>query len=925
MKKRLIEWNLPLSDISEESAKESENKFGTINSLHKWWARRPLAASRATIFASLINDPGKGNSFQRERLYKSIQQIIPWRETRDGNSKQIVNARNQLLEQFTGKPRVWDPFSGGGSIPLEASRLGCCVYASDYNPVAVLIEKGTVEWPSKFSIVANKKDYSEYFDKQQSFNKGTTINLLAHLVEKWTANFLEALSAELSTYYPTDPNGYIPVGYLWARTIPCQNPECGAEIPLIQQFWLAKNKKQQIAYRPIINKNDKSVKFEIVDYKNIELTDFFDPSESTIKGGNAKCLICSQIVKANIVRSLSKDGVMGQRLIVVILHFPGKNGKIYRLANVDDQNFYNKAEEKLNTNLLNWPYLDTPLPDEKMEVNSRYMLPTNYGMTEWQELFNSRQKLALNSMYRIIRNITSEIKEECEEVVNRFEISDKICSSELASAVIGYLGLFCSKNASFLCNLTTWKSSSEQNIPILRSRAALPMVWDYFETNPISGSCGTITSGIPHFRRLMRDLSSTGEPCIVIHSDAISVTIENNSIDAVITDPPYYDNVPYAALSDFFYVQLKRLIGDEFPELFNTPVVPKNKEIVMEPCRHNGVQEAKLFFEEKLTKAFHVIYSKLKPGGIATIVYAHTTTDGWESMLRGILDAHLVVTASWPIHTELKSRLRAKASAALSSSIYMVCRKIERQPLGFWNEIQPLIQKRVEEKLAQFWDEGISGGDFFISAIGPGMEEYSRYEKVETYSGDPVGVDKLLLFIRQVSTNFLVHRLLKNGNREAIDPEAQFYLTYRWTFLENKVPFDDANKIARAEGVDITKYWAKGGFIKKTGSDVEVIGPQKRGEVAEVANMVDAMHRACQLWEAGRKAEIARLLAAQGYAESGAFWQFCQAIAECLLEGSKEKQLLEGLLIGKDIYIRDSGEVIAELKKPKPKQGRLFE
>ncbi len=249
---------------------------------------------------------------------------------------------------------------------------------------------------------------------------------------------------------------------------------------------------------------------------------------------------------------------------------------------------------------------------------------------------------------------------------------------------------------------------------------------------------------------------------------------------------------------------------------------------------------------------------------------------------------------------------------------------MERQSLGFWNELQPTIQARVEEKLAQFWREGIAGGDFFISAIGPGMEEYSRYERVETYGGERVGTSELLGFIRQIATNFLVNRLLKNGSRGSIDKEAQFYLTYRWTFLNNKVPYDDARKIASAEGVDLEQLWGKEGFVKKSGADIELLDPKKRGPVKEVRNMVDGLHRACQLWEKGDKAGLATLLGHTGYGQNGAFWQFGQAIAECLLDGTKEKQLLEGLLIGKEGYMQASAEVAAEAAKPKLVQGKLF-
>jgi adenine-specific DNA methylase len=294
-------------------------------------------------------------------------------------------------------------------------------------------------------------------------------------------------------------------------------------------------------------------------------------------------------------------------------------------------------------------------------------------------------------------------------------------------------------------------------------------------------------------------------------------------------------------------------------------------------------------------------------------------------MLNGLVQAGLVVTASWPIHTERSGRLRATASAALASSIYMVCRKMDREPLGFWNELQPQIKKQVEEKLALFWREGISGGDFFISAIGPGMEAFSRYERVETYNGDPVGTDKLLTFIRRIATDFLVRHLLQDASSEAIDKEAQFYLTYRWTYLDNRIPYDDARKIASAEGVNLEQLWDRGnGFVRKRGSKVQVRGPHKRDAVEEIQHMVDAMHRACQLWEQGQKQEITQLLGQTGYGQSGAFWQFCQAAAECLLNGSKEKQLLEGLLMGKDGYIRESAEVVAEPDK-EPEQMRLIE
>jgi adenine-specific DNA methylase len=508
-------------------------------------------------------------------------------------------------------------------------------------------------------------------------------------------------------------------------------------------------------------------------------------------------------------------------------------------------------------------------------------------------------------------------------------------TKDLAQAIIGYLGIIFSRQVDRTSQLARHDVTRESHQGTF-ARQALPMVWDYAEVSPFSGSSSDWISNKEWvLRYIQSNPAINGAISSTQNASATALLIPDNNLDAILTDPPYYDNVPYAALSDFFYVWLKRVFSDALPELFTTPTTPKIGEAIAEVPLLRGMDKNKAEnelpslksakdFEALIGQAFKEMHRVLKPGGIAVVVYAHKTTEGWETMLNGLVEAGFVMTGSWPVHTEMKSRLRSMASAALASSIYMVCRKMEREPLGFWNELQPKIQVRVEEKLGQFWREGIAGGDFFISAIGPGMEEFSRYQRVETYSGEPVGVDTLLAFIRQVSTDFLVNHLLKNASRESIDKEAQFYLTYRWTFLENKVPFDDARKIASAEGVDLEQLWGKGGFVRKSGADIEVLGPHKRAEVEAVANMVDAMHRACQLWEKGRKAELTQLLAQTGYGQSGAFWQLCQAVAECLLEGSKEKQLLEGMLIGKDSYIRGSAEAI-EASKPRVEQKRLFD
>ena len=300
----------------------------------------------------------------------------------------------------------------------------------------------------------------------------------------------------------------------------------------------------------------------------------------------------------------------------------------------------------------------------------------------------------------------------------------------------------------------------------------------------------------------------------------------------------------------------------------------------------------------------------MKPDGIACIVFAHKSTAAWETIINALLNAGLYLTASWPVHTEMITRLRSRESAALASSIYMVCRKRTEKRTAYFNELKPQIEARIHEKLNQFWSEGIAGGDFFIAAIGPGMEIFSRYERVEKLSGDPVTTAELLDYIRSVSTDYIVRKLLSDAASATIDNESEFYLAYRWTYLDNTVDYDNARKLASASGVSLEELWKPGGFVKKTGSKIAVLGPKEREEqkikmkITSTPSMVDVMHQSLLLWENSNKQDLTELLAQTGYADSPAFKQFCQAVAETLLNGNKEKQLLEGFLIGIDSYAR---------------------
>ena len=913
MKKRFIEYDMPLAEISEESAREKNIRHGHPSTLHIWWARRPLAASRATAFAALIDLPEDRE--KREEIKEVIAKMSPWEEVKNGNGRWIKKAKKLLKEQWgDNPPRVIDPFSGGGSIPLEALRLGCETHANDLNPVAVFIEKATLEWPQKFGVdIPNPEQ-----EVQQSFDGPKKVNFLSYMVEKWANKILEEAKEEIGRFYPCEPDGSIPVGYIWARTIPCQNPSCGAEIPLVRQFWLAKKEKKKVAYKPVVDRENRRVDFVIQEGAEID----FDPGEGTITRGNAQCPICGQVTKAVDVKRLAREGKMGERLIVVVLHKPGVIGKKYRIATEKDMSVFRGAEKYLEEKVADWPYLDSPVPDEPTPAGKgrgaeRAFSIGNYGLNTWGDLFNSRQKLALITFMDKIKKSYEGIKEDCAAAeLKKYGLEP----DEAAKAVMGYLGVILGRLADKNANIVVYNVYGEK-IEHVFGRQALGMVWDYSELNVFSGVNGDWKANRDWVVLYLNKTILTNGKTHVTQSSATSLSFPDNHFDAVLTDPPYYDNVPYSHLSDFFYVWLKRSVGDLFPDIFATPTTPKSNEIVAY-THEQSWEEAKGFFENMLSGSFKEIHRILKPGGVAVIVYAHKTTSGWETMLNSLVNAGLVVTASWPLHTEMKTRLRAAASAALASSIYMVCRKIGRKEVGYYSEIQPLIKERIEEKLQQFWNAKIVGGDFFISAIGPAMEVFSKYEKVEKYSGKRVTTADLLDYIRTISTDWIVNQLLKGASSGSIDSESHFYLTYRWTYLDNTVPFDDARKLASAAGVNLEDLWKKGGFVKKMGDKIKVLNPKER-DTFKINNMVDVMHKTLLLWENGKRDEINELLSSTGYGASPAFWQLCQAVAESLTNGNKEKQLLGWFLMGKDSYISESAtrkqKALDDFQKISPK------
>jgi len=529
-----------------------------------------------------------------------------------------------------------------------------------------------------------------------------------------------------------------------------------------------------------------------------------------------------------------------------------------------------------------------------------------YGMTKWGDLFNSRQKLALIVFADKVRKAYRKMIEEGYE-------------QEYAKAVVSYLGLAVDRLVDQSSVLVPWITQLEA-VAHTFNRQALAMVWDYVEASPFiyfSSAVDWEERVLSHFFQIPN--TEMKIPTIT-QSSATSLPYPDNYFDTVITDPPYYDNIPYADLSDFFYVWLKRTIGDLYPELFTTPLTPKAEEICQmknwDPVRYKD--KDKQWFESKLTQAFQEIYRVLKPDGIACIVFTHKSTEAWETIINALLNSGLYLTASWPVHTEMKSRLRAKESAALASSIYMVCRKRTEKKTAYFNEIKPQIEARIKEKLEQFWNEGISGADFFISAIGPAMEVFGKYESVEKLTGDKVSAKELLEFVRKTVCEYALSKILNNSQIGSIDKETRFYLLWRWAYNHTKVHFDDARKLAQAVGLEITEQWGKG-FIKKEKEFIFVMDAKERGrtflEKGNFDSMIDVLNACLIYWEENSRKAITKLLEATGYLTNNDFWQVAQAISEVLPEGDKEKQMLQGFLYGRSSYTKGEAKADKHQKK----------
>ena len=797
--KKLIEVALPLEKINAESAREKSIRHGHPSSLHLWWARRPLAAARAVIWASLVDDPSshpelypteEEQNEERQRLFKILEDLVVWENA--NNNDVLDAAKKEIIKNVNGSmPALLDPFAGGGAIPLEAQRLGLKAYASDLNPIAVMINKAMIQIPALFSNKSPVNPEARIEKLQEGWTKASGI---AEDVRFYGELMRKEAFSRVGYLYPTvkvpqnlGGGRATVIAWIWARTVRCPNPACACETPLAHSFVLSKKKGKEAWTEPV--------------YENKELHFIVHNNTSSIIEGTidrkgAICALCGNPISYSYIRSESVEGHMGARLMGVIAE--GANGRVYLSPD--------KEQETAAV---------ITLPEKKPEGELAYYpghLNTNvYGLNEFYKLFTPRQLTTLMTFSSLV----PELKKRIElDAIEAGLADDHIPlqqggtgAAAYGEAISVYLAFLVDQLTNQSASVCGWNNVNTQ-MRCVFSRQAIPMVWDYAECNLFSNSSGSFNNMFQLMTRAF-DLLGSGIPGTVDQMDAQKDCGLRNIM--VSTDPPYYDNIGYADLSDFFYVWMRQSLKDIFPDLFATMLVPKQEELIATPYRHNGdVHKAKSFFEQGMLETCKRIYEYTNDDIPVTIYYAYKQSEvdskdktnastGWETMLSSIIRSGFVLTGTWPIRTEKPGRSIGNGANALASSIVLVCRKRnENAPQTTRRTFIGTLRRELHPALKKLQESNIAPVDLAQSAIGPGMGVFSRYKKVLEADGTPMTVRSALQVINEELDLYF------NEQVGDLDAMSRFCVDLYTQNAFNEIKFGDADILASAKGTSVT-------------------------------------------------------------------------------------------------------------------------
>ena len=1060
--KRLIEVAFPLKEASLDSVHEKNVRHGHISTLHIWPARRPLAASRAALIATLLPDPGDAEKrkallkrmaghvvekIERKRLNgRTVEKV---KEVTEGgilhwgreNGPDLDWFRDEIRKAYGGRaPKVLDPFAGGGAIPLEAMRLGCDVTAMDINPVAWFILKCTLEYPQRLAgqtrplpaFALEDRDFMETFLKAKGFkgarlrtqlerfghgngevqldalpqsefasgSHGPTIEAdLAWHVRAWGRWVLARARRELAAYYPTyadfepqtpgvdfepqpislldtDDDGVLlldplnagfdaaylrdprnprwvakpTVAYLWARTVPCK--QCRAPLPLLKTRWLCKKDRKRVLLTMEPGDEQPGVVFDVQTDVPRNGGNAAQRRENdrrigagTMSRTGATCPCCGAIMTMGDIRLEGRAGRLGADMTAVVVD--GPKGKEYRLPTDHEREIANVTEDQLQA-----LYADIPfgLPEEQTPKAgtgaSRAFSVDGYGFDTWRKLFTNRQLLALGEFVLNIRSLTNELDDWPES---------------WREALIANLALVNDRLADYSSATCTWINSLEA----LRGtfgRFALPIIWDYAEANPLSDSAGNFLGALKWVSRFVEhaiESVQSAEPTSVQSASVLSVSLE---YDAIITDPPYYDAIPYSDLMDFFHVWLRRSthgLRSEIDTAFREPLGPKwdhdngDGELIDDASRFDGNKElSRRNYEDGMARAFQACHSALRPSGRLVVVFANKQPDAWETLVAALIRSGFVVDASWPIQTERNARTRAMVSAALSSSIWLVCKKRAPTRPGWDAAVLSEMRENITQQLHDFWDAGIRGPDFVWAATGPALEAFSKHPVVKK-ANDPdrlMTVSEFLREVRRMVVDFVVGRVLTHdGGQEAVsglDDMTTYYLLHRNDFGMGDAPVGacilyalscNLSDSALVGQHDLLSQSGKGASADEdegaaedeeseeasgSGARLKLKAWSRRvgrnlgfeGLDGQPAPLIDQVHRLMHLWRAGDQSKVDDYLDTRGLQRHALFNQILQALIELAEAGSDERSILEAI----SNHIASRGDVRA------PRQQRLL-
>lgn len=888
--KKLIEVALPLDDINEASSAEKSIRHGHPSTLHMWWARRPLAASKAVLFAQLVNDPGGERGWQtgktkeqadkeREELFEICRELINWDNL---NNKAVISKAREKIKQSWIEtcrvaggnpdvlPKFYDPFSGGGAIPLEAQRLGLESTAFDINPVAVSINKAMIEIPPRFRGRKPVGPLLKSENQLEILENWSGSRCLLEDVKRYGAWIKSEAEKRIGNLYPKiklpeDVGGQEAkvIAWIWARTVKSPNPAyADIDVPLVSNFFLSTKKGKECYIVPEFD--GKKIIYKI-NYGLPDNAEDVKKGTKAARGSNFTCLISGVPISADYIKNEGKSGRIGQRLMAICA--AGKQRRHYFEATTED--------EALALNCK----IPEGVPDISLANDPRAMYTPLYGLNKFKDLYTNRQLVAITTLIELIKEVKN--KAASDAIANGWN-DDSISLNDggsgplaYAEAITTYLSFSISKLVDINTNLCTWGAIQECPLHLF-NRQAIPMVWDFAEANPLSDSSGswsTVLSGVLKGMAKIVESDIDVMPGKAIQRNAQYDNLPENTY-VISTDPPYYDNVPYANLSDYFYMWLRSTLRDIFPDIFSTLSTPKDDELVANQYLKGGKEQAEEFFLNGMTQAMKNIAKSALPQIPVTIYYAFkqsetkqqdTASAGWEKFLEAVINAGFVITGTWPIRTERGARMRGQQSNALASSIVLVCRKKIRES----DEIsRRQFQRELREQLPEALETMIGGStgaspiapvDLAQAAIGPGMAIFSKYETVLNQDGSRMSVHDALILINRAITDYL------NPNSGNFDNDTLFcddwFSQYGW----GQGPFGEADTLSRAKGTSVDGV-RDSGVIESGGGKVRLLKwgeyPDKWDPKADTRTPVwEACHQMIRVLNQHGESEAGRLLA----------------------------------------------------------------